>query len=385
MIGMAKQRRLTMAVVRPHAPNVTEMALYAPVLEEFDVTYFFTGPTEQECRVELDRLGLERMKVRRYAAYTDIVSLSSLRRLLDFKVGVGSTMFSGVRHVLQHDIINVVDPIYMFAWQIVRRLHSRHRLIVVRWELIPGRYEDVWLVGRRAQRVLSRADLIVCTSEAARDTLPLYGGGVSARTRVEVIYPGVRLPNDVGVVESADQPRIVTVSRLQWQKGVDDLLAAVAILRRRYGTDALLTIIGDGDVKGYRRRAAALGLASAVEFTGRISNERARQHIASCDVYCQPSAVSRTWCEQFGFAVVEAMAYARPVVACRSGVLPEIVGQAGVYAAVRNAASLAQALWRVLSTGDDARRRGMRLRREACERYDAEKQGQALCRVLRDL
>lgn len=372
-----------MAVVRPYRPTFAELSSYHEVLRDFDITYFYTGPSAAECRRELDALGLNAVAVKRYISHNDVLPFSAAQRLLDYKLGFGSMMLSGVREALSHDVINVVDPLYRFVDQLAKRIRREQRLVVVRWELIPNRYDDV-LGGRaRSTRALARADGIVCTSEAARESLRLRAP--EAR-RVAVIYPGIELPDgDPLPPRPGAERRIVTVARLQWQKGLDDLIAAVALLRRQHGLAATLTVIGGGDVRPWRRLAQSYGVADAVELAGALPNAAARQTIATAAVYCQPSVVSRTWCEQFGYAVVEAMAYGRPVVVCSTGALPEIVGPDGVYAPARNAASLARALADVLRDPEAAAARGRRLAAWTRTRYDARRQGTVLREFLNGL
>jgi glycosyltransferase involved in cell wall biosynthesis len=372
--------RRSMAVVRAHRPNLAELAMYRPLLDDFDVTLFYTGLTPEECRRELDALGLERMGLFRYRSHGDLLPSAALGRVLDYKLGFGSVMLSGLRAALAHDVINVVDPVYRFPAQLAARVRPGQRLVVVRWEVIPNRYDDVWGGRQRSARTLARADGIVCTSHAARQSLALRA---PAAPRVATIHPGIVLP-DVAPPPSGD-PRIVTVARLQWQKGLDDLIAAVALLRREHGVTAGLTIVGGGDPRPWRRLARSYGVDALVELAGTVPNAVARERIAGAAVYCQPSAVSRTWCEQFGYAVVEAMACGRPVVASSSGVLPEIVGPDGVYAATRNAARLARALADVLGDREGAERRGRALAAFARARYDAERQGAALREFLHAL
>jgi glycosyltransferase involved in cell wall biosynthesis len=374
-----------MAVVRPFGPNLAEMAMYRQVLAEFDVTYFYTGPTLEVVRREFDALGLSGLRVRRYRSYNDLLPFSTLQRALDFKVGVGSCMLTCLAEVCQHDVINIVDPIYMFASQIVRRLTSRQKLVVVRWEVIPNRYDDIVLARARAQKVLPRADAIVCTSLAARDSFKQRAPSNAKAQKITVIYPGIVLPTSA--VDTSDRPpaSIVTVARLQWQKGLDDLIAAVAILRRCHATEVRLSVIGRGDAKPWRALAESHGVGGTVDFLGSLPNVDVRRELSRAAVYCQASAVSRTWCEQFGFAVVEAMALGRPIVASYSGVLPEIVGEDGVFCAVRNASSLASALAQVLLDRPGARARGERLAARAREQYDADRQGHALLELVNGL
>src|SRR2546427_744315 len=375
----------TMAVVRPCGPNFAEMAMYRQVLSELDVTYFYSGPSLETARRELDALGLSQLRLRRYLSCSDLSLFPTLRRVLDAKVGLGSCMLSCLAEVCEHEVINIVDPIYMFASQVTRRLASGQKLVVVRWEVIPNRYDQVVWGKARAQRVLSRADGIVCTTLAARDSLNVRRSSARLGQKITVIYPGVVLPEPSPDRADEGPPCIVTVARLQWQKGLDDLIAAVAILRQSHSTVVRLSVIGGGNQKPWQALARSYGVGDAVEFLGSLPNTGVRQQLSRAAVYCQASAVSRTWCEQFGFAAVEAMACAKSVVACSSGVLPEIVGPDGVYVAARNASSLAKALAEVVNDRASARERGQRLASYARQRYDAGKQGSELLGFLNAL
>ena len=371
--------RRSLAVVRPFSPNFAELAPYGALTADYDISYFYTGPSLLDATRQLNALGLTDIRVVRYTGYTDLIRLSAVQRIIDFKIGLGSSMRSKLDEVMQYDIINVVDPVYHYTEQILQRLRPKQKLVVVRWELIPDRYEAVWLAHRRARDVFKRADAVVCTTEASRASLsPLLRDG-ERLPRVEVIYPGVAFSDEEGNQrdkESRDARYVVTVARLQWQKGIDDLLGAIAILveQDRF-RDVKCQIIGGGDLRYWRKKASDSGLSQHVDFTGVLSHEEVRRRIANAAVYCQPSAVSRTWCEQFGFAVVEAMSMGRPVVASHSGALPEIVGPDGVYVATRNAASLANGLAQLLEDVTQAEDRGKRLATYARSRYDAALQG----------
>lgn len=378
-------KRKSMAVVRPYAPNFAELAMYRALLDEFAITYFYTGPSLGTARRELDALGLGAADIRRYRGYTDVVSFGPVQRLLDFGIGVGSWMATGLRDVLTHDIVNVVDPVYAFTGQVARAVRPGQKLVVVRWEVIPNRYDRVLLARARTPLVFARADAIVCTTEAARDSLGVALGNIAATAPVEVVYPGIVMPEAGVAPDGSPGVRICCVARLQWQKGVDDLLGALAMLRHTHRVDASLCLVGSGNAAPWRAQARRYDIERHVAFTGALPNAEVRRLIGESTVYCQPSSSSQTWCEQFGFAVVEAMALGRPVVICHSGALAEVVGPDALLAASRNASSLAGALLRAIGEPGESRARGERLAARARERYDARVQGQRLLDVVRAL
>lgn len=373
-------RRHSLALVRPCRPNLAELAIYRPALECLDITFYYTGVDPDACRAELDGLGLEAMRAVRYRSYTDWVRSPLLRRALDFKIGMGSGMLSCLDEVLGHDIINIVDPIYAHTWQIVRRMPPRQKLMLVRWENLYGRYEQVWRARKQSGRVLARADAIVCVTQAALHTLrlpPAFHG------MVEQIYPGIELAG-IGPEEVRPAATILFAGRPQWCKGFRSLLAAFYILRERCKVDAELEVIGvePGDCSDLVRE---LGLSGHIHFLGKVSNTEVRSRMRHATVFCAPSLLSPTWTEQFGFAMVEAMAHGMPVVAFDSGSIREICGQSAMYASAGNAAALAEGLRKLLLNPPDARRRGRTLRQRCWKEFNAQVQGVKMLAVIENL
>jgi glycosyltransferase involved in cell wall biosynthesis len=112
--------------------------------------------------------------------------------------------------------------------------------------------------------------------------------------------------------------------RLVPEKGVDDLLDAV---RRLHGPIRLL-VVGDGPLADEIERARLAN--GRVEVRRRVSNDRVREEgYAEMDVVAVPSRTTRTWAEQFGRVLVEAMLCGRPVVGYDSGEIGWVIRTAG--------------------------------------------------------
>ncbi|MFL5806791.1 MAG: glycosyltransferase family 4 protein [Roseiflexaceae bacterium] len=158
-------------------------------------------------------------------------------------------------------------------------------------------------------------------------------------------------------------PLLLYVGRLVTFKGLDHLLDAVALLSvvrrpssvvegngRRTMDNRLpprLLLAGDGPHRaGLERRARALGIADRVTFLGPIANTELPRYHAASDVFVVPSTDHETFC----IAACEAMACARPVVAARTGGLPEVVrdGETGYLAPPADAHALAERIGALL-------------------------------------
>jgi len=136
----------------------------------------------------------------------------------------------------------------------------------------------------------------------------------------------------------------------------------LAFVRARLPT-ARLIIAGDGELRGdLERRAAALGVADAVELTGWVQPCDVPALLNRASVVVVPSR-----CEPFGLVALEAGQMARPVVAFRVGGLPEIVadGRTGLLVDEGNSAALAAAILRLLLNPGEAAEMGRRARERA--------------------
>jgi glycosyltransferase involved in cell wall biosynthesis len=382
------QRKRSMAIVRPFKPNLAEMAVYRPFLEHFDLTFFFSGSELQACRTQLAALGLSEMKVVRHTCVSDLVPINFVQRGLDFKIGIGTYMLNHLSDVLAHDYINVVDPAYGFTHQILKGIRPSQKLIIVRWENIYGRYDRIWMAARRAEPVLKRADAIICVSQAAVSTLQLPPGFSG---KVVQVYPGIDMrgapSNGNGRAgrngsAGAHRPVVLFVGRLQWTKGLQALLVAMEILRRQKQLDANLWVVGGGDRVLFEALAEKLGLRERVSFLGTLSNSEVRAKMAEADVFCFPSLLSPNWMEQYGFAVVEAMAQGLPVVAFDSGSIREVCGEDAVYASAGNVHSLAEGISQVIENRDEFVVRGKRLRERVLREFDADCQGRKMLEAI---
>lgn len=124
-----------------------------------------------------------------------------------------------------------------------------------------------------------------------------------------------------------DRCTIVCVSRLEHEKGVDQLIEAVGELAKRM-PGVRCAIVGDGAYRAdLERLASELNLNNHIDFLGH--RDDAHAIIAAGDVLAFPSAI-----DSFGLTIVEAMALAKPVVAMNAGGPREIVihGETGYLA-----------------------------------------------------
>jgi glycosyltransferase involved in cell wall biosynthesis len=206
--------------------------------------------------------------------------------------------------------------------------------------------------------------------------------------RVRVVYEGVpdRRPDPGGraILESLGIPMtalvVGTVAALTDHKDHPTLLAAAASVVARM-PDSCFVIVGDGERKAeIHAQAAALGLQGRVFFTG--FREDLDRLIPAFDVFCLSSKM-----EGLGTSLLDAMCFARPVVATAAGGIPEAVedGVTGRVVPVQDPAALAAALIAVLGDATERARLGAAGRQRFESRFSAARMVDATVAVYDEL
>jgi glycosyltransferase involved in cell wall biosynthesis len=148
---------------------------------------------------------------------------------------------------------------------------------------------------------------------------------------------------------------ILFVGTIEPRKNLAMLIEAYDALRGRLGEEAPpLAVVGP---RGWLaddvfEAVAARDLGGAVRFAGRVSKERLRMLYGAATLTVLPSLY-----EGFGLTALEAMACGSPVLASSAGALPEVGGDAAMYANAADASGWTDAMEELL--GDEARRQAM--------------------------
>jgi glycosyltransferase involved in cell wall biosynthesis len=225
------------------------------------------------------------------------------------------------------DIVHSAELGTWFSWQAARlRRALGFRLVLTVWETLPllDAYRNV-RTRRYRRAVLAAADLYLAATERARAALLLEGAPAQ---RIRVCPPGI----DTSAFAVARSPRpradgaraVLTVARLEWEKGVQDLLRALAVLDR---PDVVAVIVGEGRERGrLERHARDLGVRA--EFRGAVPHAQMPELYAQASCFALGSLAIWSWEEQFGLVLAEAMAAHLPIVAARSGAIGEVLGGA---------------------------------------------------------
>ncbi|HET6389433.1 glycosyltransferase family 4 protein [Hyphomicrobium sp.] len=170
--------------------------------------------------------------------------------------------------------------------------------------------------------------------------------------------------SDFGIPDNA---RLLGIAaRMNPWKGQRELIGAVALLRQSH--PQLHVMILGADVPEFRsafeRMAREGGIADRVHFAGYQSD--VRPFLREFDIFVHPS-----YAEPFGLAIAEAMAMEKPVIACGTGGVPEIITHNldGRLVEERSAEAVAAEIASLIGDADLRRRLGECARQTILRRF----------------
>jgi glycogen(starch) synthase len=168
---------------------------------------------------------------------------------------------------------------------------------------------------------------------------------------------------EVPVAPLPSKQKILTAGRLERHKGFDLALHAFAGIAAQF-PDVTLTVAGDGPERNSLQKIAEdSGFGLRIHFTGWLSPEKMPQLFNQHSVVIVPSR----WQEPFELVALQAAQMGRPVIASRTGGLPEIVidGVTGMLCESENSSAMTEALRQLLLDASQAARMGCAARAHA--------------------
>jgi glycosyltransferase involved in cell wall biosynthesis len=226
--------------------------------------------------------------------------------------------------------------------------------------LLPYRAPTVWTERQRGLRsrverpVWDAATLVLTKSAWAAEALRTDYGVTPDRLRV--VPMGLEVPPEPPARAAHERPTITFVGRSLARKGG---LVLLDLFRERWADRFELHLVTQDDV------APSPGVFVHRDFVP--GDPRLQELFGRTDVLAFPTVT-----DTFGYAALEAMAAAVPVVARRTSALPEIVveGETGILVD-EDPADLAAAIEALLADPVRARAMGEAGRRRVVERFDA--------------
>lgn len=251
------------------------------------------------------------------------------------------------------DIIHVHWPFPHILFGLAGQAASRARLFATFYGLEIRWFKKKFAFLKRAFRLaMGRAEVVTAISNHTAAEL----GGI-VRGPIPII------PFSVSTVEKiaapVDDRVILFVGRLVQRKGVDVLIRAFASVQDRL--PHRLVIVGDGpEAPDWQALARELVRPDRVEFTGWITDRDLAERYRTCSFFVLPAVYDKHGdTEGLGVVMIEAMSYAKPVIASDVGGITDVVtdGVNGRLVPTADPAALARALLDL--TADDRLRRAL--------------------------
>jgi glycosyltransferase involved in cell wall biosynthesis len=283
----------------------------------------------------------------------DVTPLIASHREIDDKSGLERCSFRVDRHALgivwQQWSLPRIDGDVLWGPHGTLPLTWRRPSVVTMHDFtsitMPGRHrlKTILSFNLFIGRSLEQASRVACVSRAIADET-IRGFGV-APSKIELVPNGVDeffSPDPA----TRDEDFILFTGTLEPRKGVHDLIAVWRSLPR---PRPRLVLCGDA---GWKMR---IPHDPDLEVTGYVTRERLRALYRGARAFVYPSHY-----EGFGIPPLEAMACGAPVIATRTGAIPEFAEGAALLVAPGDRDALRAALVRVCS--DAALRADLRLR-----------------------
>lgn len=269
-------------------------------------------------------------------------------------VGLGAALGAGA------DVVHCWEEPYVLAGaQVARRSPAAARFVFATFQNLVKSYPPPFAGFERAS--VRRAAGWIAFGRTVENALASRDG--YDRIPHRVIPPGVdvdRFTRDGSAGAAVrgqlgwpeDAQVVGYLGRFAPQKGLADLCAALE--RAQAPWHALF--VGGGELRGDLERFRAKYPRRVHIATG-VPHGEVPRWLNAMSVLCAPSRTTPVWREQFGRMLIEAMSCGVPVVASRSGEMPNVIGDAGRVVPERDPAALADALDALL--GDAAARAGL--------------------------
>ncbi|TIS50594.1 glycosyltransferase family 1 protein [Mesorhizobium sp.] len=233
----------------------------------------------------------------------------------------------------------------------IARVVTIHDLV---WLHAPETMRARTLIGERLlmKPALRKADVVVADSTATANALTSAFPWL--KSPVATVAPGTAAlpaPGDVSSLEplGITRPYALFVGTLEPRKNLANLITAYGLLPAGTRSSCDLVIVGGKGWKQTRLADQVRGseLETNIKFTGFVDDRVLATLYANCLFLAMPSLY-----EGFGFPIVEAQSFGKPVLTSSTSSMPEVAGDSAVLADPNDPAAIAVAFDRLATDAE---------------------------------
>jgi len=369
------------AVIRGISLNKWEMQNYEPITRHDITAFCIYGNLYDTININLKKVFLRSLE--------EIVR-QPLHRYWTFflrKLGYRYHMIGLGKLLASFEVAHTSDTWYAFSYQAaLAKKRYGTRLIVTQWENIPFALEDRPFLRHMKKVVKNNADLFLAVSHSSEKALLMEG---VPKEKIHVLPMGVdiqrfyprnrdrELCSTLGLAN--DDIVFLFVGRLVEEKGILDLILAYSAIVQDFPSRTKLVVAGEGSLRDRAKYLARrFGIEKSVIFIGSQPYDIMPRLYSIADIFVLPSAPTRSWKEQFGMVLVEAMASGKPIISTLTGAIPEVVGPAGLLIPPRKPDKLCDAMRELIINSQKREKLGKIARSVALDRYDSRRVAETL-------
>lgn len=173
----------------------------------------------------------------------------------------------------------------------------------------------------REKYLYEQAASVIAVSNFIKEKLVSRG---CAAEKIKIHYIGVDTDYFSRPLAIKNKFTLVHVGRHVEVKGIDTLLHAISLVKEKIPEIKLVQVGGGALTDHYKKLASDLGVEDNVEWVGSVNHEEVIERLAGGCVYVHPSRKDQFGqTEAFGIALLEAQSLGLPVIATRTGGIPE--------------------------------------------------------------
>ena len=290
------------------------------------------------------------------------------------------------KELKDYDLIFTGDSYYQMSYQAIEaKKKYRNRVVVLQNENIPFNFNKEGN-NHIHKKVIENADHFIAIATPSKEALMIEG--VSA-DKISVIPWGIDLNRFDNAREESkktfikkynipiDAVKILYVGRLDWSKGVFDIIyAAKKILMEEEIKNKKIAfiMIGNGpENEILKKQAQLLKIEEYIYFCGNIPLDEIEIPYLISDILLAPSIPTQSIREQFGQVLIEGMAAGLSIITTYTGAMPEVVGDSAILIPPSDYVSLSKELKKLILEPILRQKLSIKAKERVKEKYDIQK------------
>ncbi len=320
---------MKIALIRGDFANPWELQNFSSIGQDQKMT-LFTGrlPISKELPSELETKSL-------YSPMDlNFGSISRMKMAFLNRVFSNPHMLFGLEKELKgFDIAHSAETYFYFTKQSIAAKNEGSVKFVVStvWENIPFNNESLLGFKKTKEFCRKNIDLFLPVTIGAKKALIEEG---VKEEKINVLMPGININKFIPIQKYKNEKKskknksILFVGRLEEDKGAYDMVSILG--PKIFNTNINLVIIGKGSLEQKIVNYVKKTRNKNIQLIREVKYEDMPAMYNKADLMIHPAFGSKTWQEQYGMVLIEAMACGTPIIAANSGAIPEILGNAGM-------------------------------------------------------